>query len=103
ITLPMISLGADGVVSVVSNQVPKMFSDLVRFGLAGKFEQAQKLQYKLLPLMNINFVESNPIPLKAALAMMGMIEERYRLPLVPMSKKHRPVLKKILQELDLIN
>ncbi|MBI5215459.1 MAG: 4-hydroxy-tetrahydrodipicolinate synthase [Ignavibacteriae bacterium] len=102
ITLPMIALGADGVVSVVSNEVPKMFSDLVRLCLAGKFEQAQKLQYKLLALMNFNFVESNPIPVKAALAMMGMIEERYRLPLVPMSKKHRPALKKILQDLDLI-
>jgi 4-hydroxy-tetrahydrodipicolinate synthase len=52
--------------------------------------------------MNFNFVESNPIPVKAALAMMGMIEERYRLPLVPMSKKHRPALKSILEELQLL-
>lgn len=102
ITLPLVALGADGVVSVVSNEVPKMFSALVRLALHGKFTEANKLQYKLLALMNFNFVESNPIPVKAALAMMGMIKEQYRLPLVPLSQKHRPKLKAILKELGLI-
>ena len=103
ITLPLIALGADGVVSVVSNEAPKLFSDIVGLCLKGKFDQALKLHYNLLPLMNFNFVESNPIPVKAALAMMGFIEERYRLPLVPLSKKYRRNLKNILEELDLID
>ena len=103
ITLPLIALGADGVVSVVSNEVPKQFSRMVRLCLQGKFEQAIKFHNQLLPLMNINFVESNPIPVKAALAMMGMIEEYYRLPMVPLSEKYRLTLKKILKELKLID
>lgn len=102
ITLPMMALGADGAVSVVSNEVPKQFSQMVRLCLKGKFNEAVKLHNKLLPLMNINFIESNPIPVKAALAMMGMIEERYRLPLVPLSSKHKQKLKKILKELGLV-
>ena len=102
ITLPLISLGADGVISVVSNEIPKMFSHMVRLALKGKFEEALKIQYRLLPLMNFNFIESSPIPVKAALAAMEMIEEAYRLPLVPLSDKHRPKLKTILKELKLI-
>ncbi len=102
ITLPIIALGGDGVVSVVSNEIPKMFSDLVRLCLQGKFPQAAKLQFKLLPLMNFNFTESNPIPVKASLAMMGMIEDVVRLPLVPLSDKHRPALRMILRELGLV-
>lgn len=102
ITLPLLALGADGVVSVVSNEVPKLFSEMVRLGLKGKFEQAAQIHNKLLPLMNFNFVESNPIPVKAALAMMGLIEESYRLPLVPLSEKHRPKLRQILEDLSLI-
>jgi 4-hydroxy-tetrahydrodipicolinate synthase len=102
ITLPLVALGADGVVSVVSNEVPKLFSNMVRLCLDGKFDRATKIQNALLPLMNVNFVESNPIPVKCALAMMGMIKERYRLPLVPLSAKHRPKLRAILKELDLV-
>ncbi len=101
ITLPLVALGADGVVSVVSNEVPKMFSDMVRLCLHGKFDQAARIHNRLLDLMNFNFVESNPIPVKAALAMMGMIEEQYRLPMLPLSDRHRPKLRKILKELDL--
>lgn len=102
ITLPLMALGADGIVSVVSNEVPKLFSDMVRLCLKGKFSQASKIQYKLLDLMNFNFVESSPIPVKAVLAQMGIIKEQYRLPLVPLSDKHRPMMKKILKELKLI-
>lgn len=102
ITLPMVSLSADGVISVVANEVPKMFSQMTRLALNGKFSEALKLHNKLLPLMNFNFIESNPIPVKAALAMMGKIEEAYRLPLVPLSDKHRPKLEAILDELKLI-
>ncbi len=102
ITLPMVALGADGVVSVVSNEVPKQFSDMVRLCLKGKFAEATALHNTLLDLMNVNFVESNPIPVKAALAMMGMVKEYYRLPLVPLSNHHRPKLKAILKELRLM-
>ncbi len=102
ITLPMVALGADGVVSVVSNEVPKQFAAMVRLCLKGDFARAAALHYRLLPLMNINFVESNPIPVKGALAMMGEIDEIYRLPMVPLSVKHRAALKKILRELDLV-
>jgi 4-hydroxy-tetrahydrodipicolinate synthase len=102
LTLPMIALGADGVISVVANEVPKLFSDLVRFALKGKFDKARELHYKLLHLMNVNFVESNPIPVKAALAMMGWIEEHYRLPLVPLSEASRAKVEKCLRELKLI-
>jgi 4-hydroxy-tetrahydrodipicolinate synthase len=102
ITLPLVSLGADGVVSVVSNEAPKQFSEMVRLCLIGKFIPAAKLHNTLLPLMNFNFVESNPIPVKAALAMMEMVEEQYRLPLVPLSEKYKPKLKQILTEAGLL-
>ncbi len=102
IALPLLALGADGIVSVVSNEVPGEFSKMIRLGLASKFTEATKLHNRLLPLMNFNFVESNPIPVKAALAAMGVIEEELRLPLVPLSEKHRPALRKILIDLGLV-
>jgi 4-hydroxy-tetrahydrodipicolinate synthase len=102
LTLPLIALGADGIISVVANEAPRMFSDMVRAALKGKFADARTLHYRLLHLMNANFVESNPIPVKAALAMMGMIDENYRLPLVPLGDDHRPALEKILRELKLL-
>jgi 4-hydroxy-tetrahydrodipicolinate synthase len=102
ITLPLVALGADGVISTVSNEVPKEFSAMVRLCLKGDFEKAVKIHNRLLPLMNVNFIESNPIPVKAAVAMMGLIEEEYRLPMVPLSEKNRPKLKAILKELGLV-
>jgi 4-hydroxy-tetrahydrodipicolinate synthase len=102
LTLPLIALGADGVISVVSNETPKMFSDLVRFALEGKMDRAKALHYQLLPLMNINFIESNPIPVKAAMAMMGLLGEHYRLPLVPIAETVRPKLQKVLKDLHLL-
>jgi 4-hydroxy-tetrahydrodipicolinate synthase len=103
LTLPLIALGADGIISVVANEVPKLFSDMVRFALKGKFEKARELHYKLLHLMNANFVESNPIPVKAAMAMMGLLEENYRLPLVQLSDGLRPKVEKALKELGLLH
>ncbi|MBX2990397.1 MAG: 4-hydroxy-tetrahydrodipicolinate synthase [Bacteroidetes bacterium] len=102
LTLPMIALGADGVISVLSNEVPAKFSELVRLALKGKLDDARELHYELLHLMNINFVESNPIPVKAAMAMMGMMEEHLRLPLVPLSDASRPKVERCLKELGLI-
>jgi 4-hydroxy-tetrahydrodipicolinate synthase len=102
ITLPLMAIGGDGCISVVANEIPKEFSDLVRHCLKGRWEKALSLHNKLLPLMNANFIEANPIPVKAALAMMGMIEENYRLPLVPIGEKNRDKLKAALQELGLL-
>ncbi len=102
VTLPVVSVGGDGCISVVANETPRDFSDMVRACLEGRWNKALELHNKLLPLMNINFIESNPIPVKAALAMMGMIDEVYRLPLVKMADKNREKLKKILVELKLV-
>lgn len=102
ITLPLLALGADGVVSVVSNEIPRMFSTMVRLCLKGSFAEATTLHNKMLDLMNFNFIESNPIPVKAALAMMGLIKENFRLPMVPLSERHRPRLKKLLAALKLL-
>lgn len=102
ITLPVMSVGGDGCISVVANETPKEFSDMVRACLKNDWQTARTLHERLLPLMHGNFIESNPIPVKAALAMMGMIEEVYRLPLVPISEKNREKLKTILREQKLI-
>jgi 4-hydroxy-tetrahydrodipicolinate synthase len=101
-TFPLAALGADGVISVVSNEIPRPFSDMVRSALAGKREKARAEHYRLLPLMNANFLESNPIPVKAALAMMGLCGETLRLPLVPMTAPARQRLGAILHDLKLI-
>jgi 4-hydroxy-tetrahydrodipicolinate synthase len=102
IALPLMAAGADGVVSVVSNETPGLMRTLIDAALQGDYARARQLQYKLLPLMNANFIESNPIPVKAALSMMGMMEENYRLPLVPMTPGNRGPLRKILEELGLL-
>lgn len=102
LTLPLIGLGGKGCISVVCNEVPKKFSDMVHFALAGKKEEAEKLHNELLPLMNINFVESNPIPVKTALSMMGMIEEGFRLPLTNIEDKNRSKVEEVLRDLNLI-
>jgi 4-hydroxy-tetrahydrodipicolinate synthase len=98
----IVALGGDGCISVVSNEVPKEYSDLMRLCLRGEWNEALQLQYRLLPLMNINFVESSPIPVKTALAMMGMIEESFRLPMVQISEPNRAKVKKVLEELRLL-
>ncbi len=95
-TLPLMALGGVGVVSVVSNEIPGDMTELVHWLLAGKNDQARKLNAQLLPLMQANFIETNPIPVKAALAMMGKIEEVYRLPLLPMQPQNRAKLEKVL-------
>jgi 4-hydroxy-tetrahydrodipicolinate synthase len=98
----IIALGGDGCISVVSNEMPKEYSDLMRLCLKGEWTEALQLHYRLLPLMNINFIESSPIPVKTALAMMGMIDENFRLPMVPITEPSRAKLKKILEELKLL-
>lgn len=102
ITLPLISTGVDGVVSVLSNYAPKMFSDLVNFALEGKFEEARELQYKLLDLMKLNFIEPNPVPAKTALQMMGMMKDIFRMPLMQITDASREKMKNALQQVGLI-
>lgn len=102
LALPLISLGGKGCISVVCNEVPKLFSDMIHFALSGDMQESKKLHYSLLNLMNINFIESNPIPVKTALAKMGMITESLRLPLTFIEDKNRPAIEKALKELKLI-
>ena len=102
ITVPLISLGACGVISVTSNEMPREFSRMVCFALEGRFEEARALHYELLDLMKINFIESNPGPVKAALTMMGIIEENLRLPLVPVKLESRRKIREVLEHLDAV-
>jgi 4-hydroxy-tetrahydrodipicolinate synthase len=102
ITLPVVALGGIGVISVASNEIPAEMGALTRAALTGKWETARKLQHKYLPLMQANFIESNPMPVKAVLAMMGRIEEVYRLPMVPMKKETRAKLEQIAADAGLI-
>jgi 4-hydroxy-tetrahydrodipicolinate synthase len=90
------ALGGVGVISVVSNEIPRQMAHLTHLLLDGKLDEARKLHFQLLPLIQANFIETNPIPVKAALAMMGMIEEVYRLPLVPMKPENRTKLEKAM-------
>lgn len=102
LTLPMIALGAEGLISVASNEAPELMSRLNNEALAGNWDEARALHYKLLPLMEGNFIESSPGPVKAALALMGMIEEKLRLPLVPVQEKTRARMREILSEIGLL-
>jgi 4-hydroxy-tetrahydrodipicolinate synthase len=102
ITLPLIALGGKGIVSVVSNEIPREMTELARAGLNNDFVRARELQRKYLPLMEINFVESNPIPVKAAMAMMGLLEPVWRLPMVPPSEINRAKIEKVLEGLGLL-
>jgi len=95
-TFPLMALGGVGIISVVSNEIPAEMTRLAHLLLEGKLEAARQLHFSLLPLMQVNFIETNPIPVKAALAMMGMIEEVYRLPMVPMKAENRAKLEKVL-------
>jgi 4-hydroxy-tetrahydrodipicolinate synthase len=102
VTLAVIGLGGVGIVSVVSNEIPAEMSRMTQAALANKWDTARLLFRKYLPLMQANFIESNPGPAKAVLAMMGRIEEVYRLPLVPMKKDTRAKLEKVAAEVGLL-
>jgi 4-hydroxy-tetrahydrodipicolinate synthase len=97
LTIPFMSVGAQGVVSVASNVIPRQVSDMVRAFAKGNLKAAQKLHAKYYPLFKDLFVETNPVPVKAALAMMGVIEEEYRLPLVGMAAKNKEILRGTLK------
>ena len=102
ITLPLIALGGVGIISVVSNEIPKEMAELTRAALNNDWEKARRLQRHWLPLMQANFIESNPMPVKAVLAMMGRIGENYRLPMVRMKPETRAKLEKVASEAGLL-
>jgi 4-hydroxy-tetrahydrodipicolinate synthase len=103
ITLPVISLGGVGIISVASNEIPREMAEMTRAALANDWSKARSLQRKYLALMQANFIESNPLPVKAVLAMMGKIEEVYRLPLLPMRKDTRARLETIAAAAGLLH
>jgi 4-hydroxy-tetrahydrodipicolinate synthase len=102
VTLPVISLGGVGIISVASNEIPHELSEMTRAALSNDWRKARQIHRKYLPLMQANFIESNPLPVKAVLAMMGRIEENYRLPLLPMRRDTRSKLQKIATDAGLI-
>jgi 4-hydroxy-tetrahydrodipicolinate synthase len=102
ITLPLIALGGRGLISVVSNEIPGAMTQLVRHCLNGDFAAARELQRQFLPLMEVNFVESNPIPVKAAMALMGLLEANYRLPMVAPKPENQEKIKTVLLQLGMI-
>jgi len=99
--LPLIALGADGLVSVCANEIPKETSRMIEKALAGAHTSARKLHYQILPLMEANFIESSPAPCKFVMKEMGLLEENLRLPLVPVSTETRAKLKAVLKDLKI--
>jgi len=102
ITLPVISLGGRGVISVVSNEIPAEMSRLTRAALQGDFRTAREIHRRYHPLMEINFVESNPGPVKAAMAEMGLLEPVWRLPLVAPKAENQMRIRAVLESLELV-
>jgi 4-hydroxy-tetrahydrodipicolinate synthase len=102
VTLPVIALGGVGIISVVSNEIPAEMTQMTRAALNNDWDTARRIFRKYLPLMQANFIESNPLPVKAVLAMMGKIEEVYRLPLCPMKNDTRAKLERIAAEAGLL-
>ena len=102
-TVTFMALGGEGVISVAANQVPGPMRDLAAAGARGDFAEARRIHYRLLRLFNLNFVESNPIPVKASLAMMGLCEETFRLPMCPPTETTREALRSALGELGLLS
>ena len=102
ITLPLAALGGRGIISVASNEIPAEMTALAQACLRNDFPAARQLQAKFLPLMNINFVEANPIPVKAAMALMGLLEPVWRLPMVPPSATNLAIIQSILETAGLL-
>jgi len=102
LTLPMMSMGAKGVISVVANVDPQRMGDMVRFALKGDYTKAEELHYELYHLMKVLFIESNPVPAKESLNMMGRPAGHVRMPLAPLKEDNREKLRVVLQDLGLI-
>jgi 4-hydroxy-tetrahydrodipicolinate synthase len=101
LTLPLMAIGGRGIVSVASNEIPAEMSRMVELAEAGDFAGARALHQRLLPLLMVNFVESNPIPVKSAMASMGLLEEVYRLPMVPPRPASKQRIEAVLQALGI--
>jgi 4-hydroxy-tetrahydrodipicolinate synthase len=102
LTLPLMAVGGKGVISVASNIIPDRMSAMVTAGLNGNFEKMRKIHYELLPFFKAEFIETNPIPIKTALAMKGMAKEVFRLPLCEMNPENKKKLKEVLKSLKII-
>jgi 4-hydroxy-tetrahydrodipicolinate synthase len=102
ITIPLIALGGRGIISVASNEIPEEMTQLAKAALRGDFESARRIQAKFLPLMNVNFVESNPIPVKAAMARMGLMLPVWRLPMCPPGEVNQARIEKVLESVGLL-
>ncbi len=102
VTVPLMALGAEGLISVAGNEIPRAMSDIVKCMLDGDHKKALEIHYRYLDLMNMNFVESNPIPVKFVMAQMGLLEENYRLPLVPLSDVNKEKMTALIKELKLV-
>lgn len=102
ITLPLMAVGGRGVISVVSNEIPGEMAQMVELAERGDFAAARVIHDRILPLMQINFIESNPGPVKAAMAAMGLLDEVFRLPMVPPRPESRERIHKVLKSLDLL-
>jgi len=102
LTYPLMALGGKGVISVASNAVPDRMKDLTHSALKGDWDRARKLHYELLPLFKAIFLETNPIPIKATMAMKGFVEEVYRLPMCPMSAENKKALTEVLKQLKIL-
>jgi 4-hydroxy-tetrahydrodipicolinate synthase len=102
LTLPIAAMGGRGIISVASNEIPAEMTQLARLCLAGKFEEARMMQRRWLPLLEVNFIETNPTPVKAAMAEMGLLEPVFRLPLVPPRTENLAKIRTVLESLALI-
>jgi 4-hydroxy-tetrahydrodipicolinate synthase len=102
LTLPLMAIGGRGIISVASNEVPDRMSRMVELAEQNDFAAARRIHHELLNLLMINFIESNPIPVKSAMAAMGLLEEVYRLPMVPPREPSRARIRQVLGELNLL-
>ena len=103
LTLPLMAVGGHGIISVAANEIPAEMVEMVEIAERNDFAAARKVHARILPLMSVNFIESNPGPVKAAMAAMGLIEEVYRLPMVSPRAESKEKIVKVLKELGLLN
>jgi 4-hydroxy-tetrahydrodipicolinate synthase len=103
LTLPLMAIGGRGVISVASNEIPADMVEMVSAAARGDFAAARSVHNRILPLMQVNFVEANPVPIKSAMAMMGLLEETYRLPMCPPTAASKEKILRVLKELQLLN
>jgi 4-hydroxy-tetrahydrodipicolinate synthase len=102
LTLPIAAMGGKGIISVASNEIPAEMTRLAQLCLAGKFEEARIMQRKWLPLLEVNFIETNPTPVKAGMAEMGLLEPVFRLPLVPPRTENLAKIRTVLESLAIL-